>query len=108
MSNQNQNQNQIENSGTGTRRFARLVAGALIALGVAGGGSMGLTAVAYAAPAQSGQATSQDSKPAPAKPDRGVKSPSVSAPGLTGSSVDKAQKLQRPGLPLAHIGLAAR
>lgn len=87
----------------GTRRMARLVAGALIALGVAGGGSLGLTAVAYA---DSGQSVTQDSKPAPAKSDRGVKTP-VSAPALTNSAVNKAQKLQRPGHPLVHLGLAA-
>lgn len=102
--NQNLNQTPSQHPVAGTRRMARLVAGALIALGVAGGGSLGLTAVAYA---DSGQSVTQDSKPAPAKSDRGVKTPAASAPSLTNSAVNKAQKLQRPGHPLVHLGLAA-
>lgn len=93
----------------GKRRVVRLLAGALVALGVAGGGSMGLTAVAYAAPGQSG---SQDSSSANSAAnntarDRSAKAPAVSAPGLASSALDKAQKLQRPGHPLAHLGMAA-
>lgn len=93
----------------GKRRIVRLLAGTLVALGVAGGGSMGLTAVAYAAP---GHSASQDGSSANTAQnntarDRGAKAPAVSAPGLAGSALDKAQKLQRPGHPLAHLGMAA-
>lgn len=92
----------------GKRRIVRLLAGTLVALGVAGGGSMGLTAVAYAAP---GHSASQDGSSANTAPnntarDRGAKAPAVSAPGLASSALDKAQKLQRPGHPLAHLGMA--
>ena len=92
----------------GKRRVVRLLAGTLVALGVAGGGSMGLTAVAYAAP---GHSASQDGSSANTAPnntarDRGAKAPAVSAPGLASSALDKAQKLQRPGHPLAHLGMA--
>ena len=93
----------------GKRRIVRLLAGTLVALGVAGGGSMGLTAVAYAAP---GHSASQDGSSDNTAADntarnRSAKAPAVSAPGLAGSALDKAQKLQRPGHPLAHLGMAA-
>ncbi|MBU3687562.1 MAG: hypothetical protein FGM25_14355 [Mycobacterium sp.] len=98
----------------GKRRIVRLLAGTLVALGVAGGGSMGLTAVAYAAPGHSAsQDGSSDNTAANNTAanntvrDRSAKAPAVSAPGLAGSALDKAQKLQRPGHPLAHLGMAA-
>lgn len=98
--------NASANNGTsrttrGERRATRLIATALIALGLAGGGSLGLTAVAYA-----DSAGAQNGTTAPVKPDRGAKNPSVSSPGLTQSALGKAQKLQNPGHPLAHLGLA--
>jgi len=95
-------QNPNQNPETGKRRVVRLIAAALVAVGVAGGGSLGLTAVAYA---DSCQSVTQDSTSAPARSDRGVKKP-ASAPALTNSAVSKAQKLQRPGHPLAHLGVA--
>lgn len=103
MTTRNQTQNQTQNPVAGTRRMARFVAGALIALGVAGGGSLGLTAVAYA---DSGQSTTQDGRPSPVKPDRGAKAPAVSAPHLSDSAASKAKTLQNPAHPLAHLGMA--
>lgn len=100
------NTNASANTGTpvttpGKRRATRLIAAALISLGLAGGGSLGLTAVAYA-----DTAGTQSGTTAPAKPDRTAKAPAISSPGLTGSALGKAQKLQNPGHPLAHLGLA--
>ena len=93
----------------GKRRIVRLLAGTLVALGVAGGGSMGLTAVAYAAPGHSASQDGSSDNTAANNTvrDRSAKAPAVSAPGLAGSALDKAQKLQRPGHPLAHLGMAA-
>lgn len=96
-------QNLNQNPETGKRRVVRIIAAALVALGVAGGGSLGLTAVAYA---DSGQSTTQDSRPSPVKPDRGAKAPAVSAPHLSDSAASKAKTLQNPAHPLAHLGMA--
>lgn len=96
-------QNLNQNPETGKRRVVRIIAAALVALGVAGGGSLGLTAVAYA---DSGQSTTQDGRPSPVKPDRGAKAPAVSAPHLSDSAASKAKTLQNPAHPLAHLGMA--
>lgn len=96
-------QNLNQNPETGKRRVVRIIAAALIALGVAGGGSLGMTAVAYA---DSGQSTTQDGRPSPVKPDRGAKAPAVSAPHLSDSAASKAKTLQNPAHPLAHLGMA--
>ncbi|NBP84693.1 MAG: hypothetical protein EBU54_05605 [Mycobacteriaceae bacterium] len=96
-------QNLNQNPETGKRRVVRIIAAALVALGVAGGGSLGLTAVAYA---DSGQSTIQDGRPSPVKPDRGAKAPAVSAPHLSDSAASKAKTLQNPAHPLAHLGMA--
>jgi len=96
-------QNLNQNPETGKRRVVRIIAAALVALGVAGGGSLGMTAVAYA---DSGQSTTQDGRPSPVKPDRGAKAPAVSAPHLSDSAASKAKTLQNPAHPLAHLGMA--
>ena len=96
-------QNLNQNPEAGKRRVVRIIAAALIALGVAGGGSLGMTAVAYA---DSGQSTIQDGRPSPVKPDRGAKAPAVSAPHLSDSAASKAKTLQNPPHPLAHLGMA--